>query len=206
MKLIAVLLISVYFSLPLMAQPEIAQQLQKRYEIENGFKSVVKIKLEIPGIVAPEKTIEIIGENGKQIKIKGEGLILLPKKGFVKQFSELLTIPVHWILMEKHEDHEIYKLVSLEPKSEWITADINIYLPDARIDEMTINTRNSGAFNVKHFYNDGKYPSRSEISFTTEKFSLPLKFMGKTDVPELKDSGEKINGIVYLEYTAFEVF
>lgn len=206
MKHIAVLFITVYFSMPLLAQPEIAYQLQKRYEIENGFKSVVKIKLEIPGIVAPEKTIEIYGENGKQLKIKGEGLILLPKKGFVKQFSELLTVPVHWILMEKTEDHEIYKLVSLEPKSDWVTADINIYLPDVRIDEMILTTRDSGVFDVKHFYEDGEYPSRSEISFTTEKFSLPLKFMGKSDFPEVKDSTGKVNGIILLEFTEFELF
>ncbi|MDB4582816.1 hypothetical protein N9164_06665 [Draconibacterium sp.] len=206
MKYIVLLFFIVYFFLPVLAQPEIANQLQKRYEIQNGFKSIVKIKLDVPGIVAPEKTIEIYGENGKQMKIKGDGLILLPKRGFVKQFSELLTIPVHWILLENYEDFVIYKLVSLDSKSDWVTADIKIYIPDPRIDEMTLTTRESGVFFIKHFYDSGKYPIRSEINFVTDKLSIPLKFMGKSDFSEVKDSTGRVNGNVFLEFTNFELF
>ena len=187
-------------------QPYIAKILQERYEIKNGFKSEITIKLDVPGIVVPEKSVEIYAENNKPLKIKGEGLVLLPKRGFVRQFSSLFSEPVHWIQMERYDDYEIYKLVSLDSKSDWITADIKIFLADPRIEEMTITTRDSGVFTVKHYYENGKYPSRSEINFTTEKLSLPLKFMGKSDFPEIKDTTTIVTGKIFLEFRQFEIF
>ncbi len=187
-------------------QPDIAHVLQERYEIKNGFRAEVTIKLDVPGIVVPDKSVEIYAENNKPIKIKGEGLVLLPKKGFVRQFSSLFSAPVHWIQMERYEDYEIYKLVSLDPKSDWVTADIKIFMIDPRIDEMTITTRDAGVFTVNHFYDDGKYPSRSEINFTTEKLTLPLKFMGKSDFQEIKDTTSIVTGKIFLEFMQFEIF
>lgn len=177
-----------------------------RYEIKNGFKAVVDITIDVPGIIAPPKTIEIYSVKGKAPKIKGAGLILLPKKGFVEQFSDLLTIQVHWIYLEEKGNYQFYKLVSLDPKSDWVTADIKIYTRDPRIEEINLTTRESGVFLISHFYGKGKYPYRSEISFVTDKFSIPLKFMGKTDVTDVKTTDGKVNGKIILVFTKFEVF
>ena len=77
------------------AQPEYLNQLVKRYQIDNGFSSTVRIDIDVPGIVAPPKTVSVYAENGKKPKISGEGLVLLPKKGFIGQFSDILQVPVH---------------------------------------------------------------------------------------------------------------
>jgi hypothetical protein len=188
------------------AQPELAKKLMNRYEIKNGFKAVVDITIDVPGIIAPPKTIEIYSVKGKAPKIKGAGLILLPKKGFVEQFSDLLSIPVHWIYMEDKGNYQFYKLVSLDPKSDWVTADIKIYTKDLRIEEINLTTRESGVFLINHFYGKGKYPDRTEISFVTDKFSIPLKFMGKADVTEVKTTDGKVKGKIILVFTKFEVF
>ena len=206
MKYIALLLIVLSSGIHLYAQPEIAKQLKARYEIKNGFKAVIDITIDVPGIIAPPKTIEIYSQKGKPPKIKGEGLILLPKKGFVEQFSELLEIPVHWILLENKGNYQVYKLVSLDPKSDWVTADLKIYTKDPRIEEINLTTRESGVFVINHFYGKGKYPVRTEINFATDKFSIPLKFLGKSDGSEVRDTNGKVNGKIILLFTKFEVF
>jgi len=187
-------------------RPEIADQLIKRYEIKNGFEASVKISVDVPGITAPEKIVEISAQNGKQPKIKGEGIILMPKKGFIREFSDILSYPVHWILIDRTEDFEIYKLVSLDPKSDWITADIKVNLAEPRIDEINITTRDAGLFDIAHFYDTGRYPIRTVISFTTERFSLPLKFMGKSELKEMKDSTGVVQGKILLDFLKFDIY
>lgn len=188
------------------AQPEIAQKLRERYEIKSGFKAVVKIQIDVPGIKAPVKTIEVTSSKGNDLKIKGEGLILMPKKGFIEQFSELLDSQVEWIHMKDSENEEFYKLVSLEPESEWVTADLRINTIEARIEEIKLTTRESGVFQIQYYYEKGKYPVRTEISFVTEKFSIPLKFMGKSDDSEVADMKGKVSGKITLNILSFEEF
>ncbi len=193
-------------SLPAISQPEIAQKLRERYEIKNGFKAVVKIQIDVPGIKAPVKTIEVTSAKGTDLKIKGEGLILMPKKGFVEQFSELLNGQVEWIHMKDVGEEQFYKLVSLEPESEWVTADLRINSTNPRIEEISLTTRESGVFQIKYFYEKGKYPIRTEISFVTEKFSIPMKFMGKSDGSELTNTKGKVSGKITLNIISFEEF
>jgi len=206
MKKFTLLILLISLGVNSSAQPDIAKELVKRYEIKKGFKAVVDITIDVPGIIAPQKTIEIYSEKGKAPKIKGEGLILLPKKGFVEQFSDLLTIPVHWIFIEDKGNYQFYKLVSLDPKSDWVTADLKIYTKDPRIEEINLTTRESGVFQINHYYGKGKYPVRTEISFVTDKFSIPLKFLGKSDNTEPKTTDGKVKGKVILVFTKFEDF
>jgi hypothetical protein len=189
-----------------MAQPVYLKQIQDRYLIRNGFKTTVNIQIEVPGIVAPTKTISIYAENGKAPKIEGDGIILLPKKGFVLQFSELLTIPVHWIYIDSKGDFDYYKLVSLDPKSDWVTADIKVKVSEFRIEELNLATRDAGGFLISHRYEKGNYPVQSEISFETDRFNIPLKFLGKSDFSEVKDSNGKVSGKIILDFEEFEVF
>jgi len=206
MKYTIIVIIISLFAGSVKAQPIYLKQLQDRYFIQNGFKTTVNIQIEVPGIVAPQKTISIYAVNGKAPKIKGEGLILLPKKGFVMQFTELLSIPVHWIYMDSKGDYDYYKLVSLDPKSDWVTSDIKIKVSEFRIEEINLATRNTGGFLISHSYEKGNYPVRSEISFETDRFNIPLKFMGKSDFSGVKDTNGKVSGKVILDFTDFETF
>ena len=206
MKYIGIVIIISFFAGSINAQPTYLKQLKDRYQILNGFKTTVNILIDVPGIVAPQKTISIYAENGKAPKINGEGLILLPKKGFVMQFTELLTIPVHWIYIDSKGDFDYYKLVSLDPKSDWVTADIKIKVSEHRIEEINLATRDAGGFLISHSYENGNYPARSEISFETDRFNIPLKFMGKSDLSGVKDTNGKVSGKVTLIFTDFEIF
>jgi hypothetical protein len=188
------------------AQPEYLDQLVERYHIENGFKTVVTINIDVPGIVAPPKTVSIFLENGKKPKIKGKGLVLLPKKGFVAQFSEILEIPSHWIFLETKDGFDFYKLVSLEPKSDWVTADVKLLISEPRIEELKITTRKAGEFYISHDYMQMNYPVKSEINFETDRLNIPLKFMGKSDFSSIKDSTGKVSGKIILEFEEIDFF
>jgi hypothetical protein len=103
-------------------------------------------------------------------------------------------------------EEQFYKLVSLEPESEWVTADLRINSTNPRIEEINLTTRESGVFQIQYFYEKGKYPIRTEISFVTEKFSIPLKFMGKSDGSELTNTKGKVSGKITLNIISFEEF
>ena len=206
MKKVCFAVISMFFVAFSFAQPSYLNQVIERYQIPNGFKSTVQVRIDIPGLIAPPKTIEIYAEKGKKPKIKGDGLILLPKKGFVEQFNDLLTSPGHWILLNSSGEYENFKLVSLDPKSEWITADIKFFKPDPRIEELNLTTRDTGEYLIKYSYNETSYPVKSEISFEPDRLNIPLKFMGKSDLSEIKDSNGKVGGKIYVVFENFEVF
>jgi len=187
------------------AQTELADNLKKKYAINRGFETMVNISIDVPGLTIPPKDISVFYEKGKKPQIKGKGILLLPKKGFLNQFSDLLNVPAHWILLEEKGDLEFYKLVSLDPKSDWVTADLKISKANLRIDEINLTTKESGVYLMKHSYGNGVFPTATEISFLTNRFNIPLKFLGKSNIKNIKDKEGKVKGKIFLRFTNFRV-
>lgn len=187
------------------AQTELADNLKKKYTINRGFETMVNISIDVPGLTIPPKDISVFYEKGKKPQIKGKGILLLPKKGFLNQFSDLLNVPAHWILLEEKGDIGFYKLVSLDPKSDWVTADLKISKSNLRIDEINLTTKESGVYLIKHSYGKGVFPTATEISFLTNRFNIPLKFLGKSNIKNIKDKDGKVKGKIFLRFTNFRV-
>jgi hypothetical protein len=189
----------------LKAQTELADNLKKKYAINRGFETMVNISIDVPGLTIQPKEISVFYEKGKKPQIKGKGILLLPKKGFLNQFSDLLDVPAHWILLEEKGDLWLYKLVSLDPKSDWVTADLKISKTNLRIDEINLTTKESGVYLIKHSYGKGVFPTATEISFLTNKFNIPLKFLGKSNIKNIKDKDGKVKGKIVLKFTNFRI-
>lgn len=187
------------------AQTELADNLKKKYTINRGFQTMVNISIDVPGLTIPPKDISVVYEKGKKPQIKGKGILLLPKKGFLNQFSDLLDVQAHWILMEEKGGLLGYKLVSLDPKSDWVTADLKISKANLRIDEINLTTKESGVYLIKHSYGKGVFPTATEISFLTNRFNIPLKFLGKSNIKNIKDKDGKVKGKIFLRFTNFRV-
>ena len=187
------------------AQSEIADNLKKKYAIKKGFETLVNISIDVPGLTIPSKDICVVYEKGKKPLIKGKGILLLPKKGFLNQFSELLEVQAHWILLEEKGGSISYKLVSLDPKSDWVTADLKISKENIRIDEINLTTKESGVYLIKHSYGKSIFPTTTEISFLTNKFNIPLKFLGKSNIKNVKDKDGKVKGKILLKFTNFRM-
>lgn len=185
------------------AQTQLIEKLKDRYDIKNGYETLVNINIDVPGLIVPPKDLSIKCEKGKKPQIKGKGILLIPKKGLTNQFSELLSSQAHWIFLSENGGFVNYKLVSMDPKSDWVTADIKILKEHSRIDEINLITKDSGEYLIKHIYTTGNFPSGTEISFWTSKLNIPLKFMGKSSLNKVKDKDGKIKGKILLKFSGF---
>lgn len=174
----------------------------EKYSSDLLIKCDIDIKIDVEGMVIPDKQIYVEFEEGKKPIVKGKGLALLPKKGIVGQFNELFSTSLQAIFLSKKGNNLVYKLVSLDQKSDWITADIIFDENSLLIYEATINTRKQGTFYSEHFYNDTIFPSKSIITFNIKKFSIPLKFVGRNDnSPKNQKKDKEVLGKITLMYT-----
>lgn len=187
------------------AQMELADNLKKKYAINKSFETMVNISIDVPGLTIPPKDISVVYETGKKPQIKGKGILLLPKKGFLNQFSDLLDVQAHWIPLEEKGNVMCYKLVSLDPKSDWVIADLKISKSNLHIDEINLTTKESGVYLIKHSYGKGVFPTATEISFLTNRFNIPLKFLGKSNIKNIKDKDGKVKGKIVLRFTNFRM-
>lgn len=205
MKHFILLILFVFNGFIINAQSELANTLKKKYAINKGFETIVNINIDVPGLTIPPKDISVLYNKGKKPQIKGKGILLLPKKGFLNQFSDLLNVAAHWILLEEKGDLLFYKLVSLDPKSDWVTADLKISKASLHIYEINLTTKESGVYLIKHSYGQGVFPTATEISFLTNKFNIPLKFLGRSSIKNVKDKDGKVKGKIILKFTNFRL-
>jgi hypothetical protein len=174
--------------------------IQKQNTIKN-VQCSVNVHVDVPGVNMPDKKIFLKYEQGKKPVIKSNGLLMMPKKGLFGQFEELLETPYQAIFLGAKNDTLMYKLVSMDSESDWVTTDIYFSKKDYRIFFLDITTREHGSFQVYHFYGKGIFPKRTEVRFESLPAKLPLKFLGRNKA-DIKVSGdEKIKGKVVLTYS-----
>ena len=204
MKKIIYLLL-VFAGLSLNAQVEhdsIISALIEKYDVRLDMKCEILIQTDVENMIVPDKVVELSFDDKGKPKFKGKGIGLLPKRGIINQYKELLANPFQAIFISKNKDNLIYKLVSLDPKSEWITADIEFNPNTLLIHKYSVSTKKHGVFDVSNNYKEHIYPSKSVVTFNIQKFKLPIKFIGRNDPSKPKNSEEKdVVGTITLHYT-----
>jgi hypothetical protein len=176
-------------------------RLKSKYDVEIDLKCQIKVRINVDGMVIPDKEVYVEFSKGGKTRVEGKGLSLLPKRGTVEQFKTLLTTPMQAIFLSKRGENMVYKLVSLDPSADWITADIVLDPEALLIYESVVNTRKHGTFTTVNQYDSGDYPTRTEVSFEVKKFDLPLKFIGSEQSRKSsKETDEEVHGTVILEY------
>jgi len=190
--------------LPLFGQQLLDENIQNlidTYTNETRIKSEITVTIQVEGMQIPTKTVHVDFESGKTPKIKGEGLALLPKKGMLNQFQELLSTPLQAISLGEQNGNLIYKLVSLDEKSQWVTADVIFNKDSYQIYEAFVNTRKHGAIKAIHSYKKGKYPTESIITFNVKKIKVPLRFIGRQNkLVDMSETDEQTEGKILLQY------
>lgn len=179
------------------------QALMEQYAANSNspLQCEILVQVDVEGMYIPDKTVTVDFSNDKKPIIKGEGLALLPKKGTINQFKEMLSSPLQAIFLSKIDNKFLYKLVSLDENSDWITADIQFDANSNLIYETSINTRKYGAFHTLNSYDNNIYPSKSIITFDVKKFKLPLKFIGRKQTANSAASeDENVLGKITLLY------
>lgn len=184
--------------------PDILQEVLRADTAYRSLVCNVNIELDVPGLSMPPKEVEITLEKGKKPKIKGEGITVLPRHGIIGQYREFLDVNCQAITIRETSDTIVYKLVSLDKKTEWITVDFELTKRDARIHSMLISTRKNGEFLVRHRYKvDSEiFPEQTIISFEAMPLKLPLKFMGKPEgMDSMMNKNDPVNGEIFLRYS-----
>jgi len=186
---------------------ELPEILQVALNTDTAYRSIsckIDIELDVPGLNMPEKEIELKLEKGEKPKIKSKGIIILPKHGIIGQYREFLETDCQAIPIRENEDTIVYKVVSLDEKTDWVTVDVAITQSEAKIHSMLISTRKSGEYLVRQFYGPEfeYFPKQTEISFEAVPFNLPLKFMGKQEgLDSLSDDNGPVTGKIILRYS-----
>lgn len=184
--------------------PEILQEILRTDTAYQSLSCNINIRLDVPGLSMPDKDVELMLEKGKKPKIKGEGITVLPRHGIIGQYKDFLDADCQAIPLSENGDTIIYKLVSLDKKTDWITVDFELTQSNAKIHSMLVSTRKNGEYMVRHFYASESelFPNRTVISFEAMPIKLPLKFMGKQEGMEsLNDQNDSLTGKIELRYT-----
>lgn len=191
------------FGQSLFAQHDpVIEKLIQKYADQKKITCFIKVKIDVEGIKIPEKEVYVEFDKENKMVVKGEGLNLVPKKGTVNQFFDFFNAPFQSIFLGKEGDQLVYKLVSLDQKKDWITADIKFLENELQILESVVNTKEYGTFQTVNQYADEHFPSRSEIIFEVKKFKLPLKFIGREqNANHFPEKDEKTLGKITLNYT-----
>ena len=210
-RLVGLLLfLSVNLFRTLVAQdlPPVLQRVLDVDTTYNKLSCTLEIELDIPGLNMPNKEVYLELEKDKKPKIKSKGLILIPKRGLIGQYSDLLNVPSQTILMESKGDTTVYKVVSLDNTTDWVTVDFKVTETDAKIHSQIISTRKNGVYEISHVYGEDQsvFPEMSMIQFEAMPVKLPLKFIGKsTDTGHLFNDDGPISGKVYLYYSELKI-
>jgi len=184
--------------------PEILQEVLRTDTAYQSLTCTINIEVDVPGLSMPDKAIELKLEKGKKPKIKGEGITVLPRHGIIGQYREFLEVDCQSIPLREEGDTLVYKVVSLDRKTDWTTVDFILTKTDVKIHSMLISTKKNGEYLVRHFYGQESeyFPDHSEISFEAMPLKLPLKFMGRQERMDLviEDKGP-LTGKVLLAYS-----
>ena len=197
---------SVSFTTGISAQnlPEILQEVLRTDTAFVSLSCKINIELDVPGLSMPPKEVELNLEKGEKPRIKGEGITVLPRHGIIGHYRDFLEMDCQAIPLGEHGDTIIYKVVSLDKKTDWITVDFELGKSDAKIHSMLISTRKNGEYLVRHSYayDTDFFPARTEISFEAMPLKLPLKFMGKQEgMDTLIDTDDPVTGRIILSYS-----
>jgi hypothetical protein len=186
---------------------ELPDVLKEVLRTDTAFQSVscrIDIELDVPGFEMPEKEIELTLEKGKKPRIESKGITILPKHGIIGQYREFLELDCQAIPISENGDTLVYKLVSLDRKSDWTTVDMAVTQSDAKVHSMLISTRKNGEYQVRHTYgpDNDLFPELTEISFEAVPLKLPLKFMGKQEgIYSVSDQEGPVTGKILLRYS-----
>lgn len=200
MKYFLIFLYCLVYSKSFGQKDEYIEGLKQQYSEVLNLNCDVEIIVDVEGIEIPKKNVHLRFINN-ELQIEGDGISLLPKKGIINHFNDLLKSPFQSIYLSKRRNNRVYKLVSLDENSDWITADLEFDQTNYEIVRAIVNTRKFGSFKVENSYSGFKYPSSTLITFNIKKFKLPLKFLGRMD-NSVSNQGEQeiTEGKVRLNY------
>jgi hypothetical protein len=141
----------------------------------------------------------------KNLKLKAKAYSFFQKKGIFGQFRKLLETPYQIIPLSSQADSVQIKLVSLEPESDWITADLIFTKSDLLIHQLILNTKENGQFIINNTYLTSGKPEYTIVAFEILNKKLPLRFLGRQNIKPALSADETSKGKIKLTYINFQL-
>lgn len=188
--------------------PEIFTTILERDTTYDEISCKLNIQVQLPGLNMPDKEVSLFMSKTEETRIEGDGLMLIPRRGLLGQYKSIIETPCQAITLKETNDTLVYKLVSLDPVSDWITVDFTISKEDALVHQLGVVTRDNGVFNIQHVYGEEhlNIPIKSVISFEALPMKLPLRFIAQNnETDQIFNGDEPIDGKVILSYSDVEV-
>lgn len=184
--------------------PPIFNSILQRDTSYSEISCKINIQVHLPGLNMPDKEVSLFMSKTEETRIEGDGLMLIPKRGLLGQYQTIIETPCQAIALKETEDTLVYKLVSLDQVSDWVTVDFTISTHDTLVHQLDLVTRDNGVFNVIHTYGEKSFniPTQSVIRFEALPMKLPLRFIAQNDeTDQIFNGDEPIDGEVVLTYS-----
>ena len=179
----------------------------------NDYQADIEIEVDVDFIRMPVKHARIFYKKPDIIKFESDEFIMLPKRGFDKQVTDILNEPYSAIYLGREElngrQHDMIRIVPLGKRPDVILATWWIDPEKFLIARNESTMKKEGNFTVEFIYGDPGISLPTEMIFTIEieKFSLPLKFIGKSeglDIDREKMKGSN-TGKVYIRFDHYSI-
>jgi hypothetical protein len=177
------------------------------------YRADIEVEVEVDFINMPVKHATVYYKKPDKIKFKSDEFIMLPKRGLGDRVTQILDEPFTAIYLGEEyiseEPCHVVRIVPMGKNPKVILATWWIDRGAHRLARSTTNTKDQGSFTIDFKYENDTFPLPSEMifSFEIEKFSLPLKFIGKTQGMEFdKRKMEEVNeGKVFIRFSNYSI-
>ncbi|HSG67634.1 MAG TPA: hypothetical protein VK994_02930 [Bacteroidales bacterium] len=186
-----------------------------RYKLDliHDYQADIEIEVDVEFINMPVKHARIFYKKPDKVKFESDEFLMLPRRGFDKQVTDILDEPFSAIYLGietlNGKPHHVVRIVPLGKKPEVILATWWIDTASFQIARNESNLRKDGSFTVDFMYEDPGIilPTKMTFSIEIEKFSIPLKFIGKSQGMEIDKSRmkEDSQGKVYIRFSNYRI-
>lgn len=191
----------------------IIDSVRQKIERIMDYQADIEIEVDVEFIRMPVKHATIYYKQPDRVRFESDEFLMLPKRGFDKQVTDILDEPYSAIylgreMLEGKENH-LLRIVPLGKKPEVVLATWWIDTENYLITRNESTLRKGGNFTVDFIYGDPGIPLPTQMTFSieVEKFSIPLKFIGKAEGMEIDRDKmkEDSRGKVYIRFSNYRI-
>ena len=186
-----------------------------RYRLEkiNDYQADIEIEVDVDFIQMPVKHARIYYKKPDKVKFESDEFIMLPKRGFDKQVTDILDEPFSAINIGREllngRPHDVIRIVPLGKRPEVVLATWWIDSENFLISRNESTLKKEGNFTVDFIYGEPGISLPTEMIFTIEieKLSIPLKFIGKSEGLDIDREKMKENntGKVFIRFDHYRI-
>ena len=191
--------------------PVLLDSIKNKYLSVNDYQADITVEIDVDFINIPDKHARVFFKQPDKISYKTDGFILIPKKGIDFNITHILGMEYNALSVGKepigNTGTEVIKIIPLQAESELILATIWLDKLNMQVMQLEVNSKASGSFKMRFFYNTIKdiLPGKIEVTFGLSQFNVPFEFLfnSESQLFKKKDKTETTTGKVTVHYSNY---